>query len=194
MAGVALSKSALKYYYIWVMNILAAFARDGFRKKEVDELDDPSSLLCFLMERLDSEGRFSVCTNDSLHLHHFGKPGFTGKAAFISNMRPVAVIRSEDVFNALPTDEPKSHRLGSLIVRRLVRMVPIYRAYPYLLAVDALGTQTKRSCQGSMTFVASWELLGLYGGFLSNSAEGRGGVCGRRMTQKRRRKLLTILR
>ena len=40
-----------------------------------------------------------------------------------------------------------------------------------------LGTQTKRPWpRGSMTFVANWELLGLYGRFLSDSAEGRGGA------------------
>ena len=112
------------------------------------------------MERLDDEGRSSVCTTDSLRLHHSGKPG---KADFIAKMRPVAVIRSEDAFNALHMGEQKSHWLASLIVRKFASAFgwcPITGHTPTSWWVTRLGTQTRRPySRGDMTFAASWEIL-----------------------------------
>jgi hypothetical protein len=117
-------------YFICATDILAAAKKNGFGWKEGENFDDSNVALRFLMERLDSKGRSSVCTYDSLYLHHSSKPG---KADFITKMRPVEVMRSEDAFNALPTGEQKSYWLASLIVhkiRKRVRMAPVYRAYP----------------------------------------------------------------
>ena len=59
-----------------------------------------------------------------------------GPAQFIARMRPVAVVRSQDVFDKLPANERESHWLASTVSRRRGgkrRKIHVWQAFPYLI-------------------------------------------------------------
>ena len=91
-----------------------------------------------------------------MYLHKSRTPG---PAQFIARMRPVAVVRSQDVFDKLPDDERESNWLASTVSRRRGRKrrkIPVWRAFPYLIVgsgawdVDVEGIRGLRAKYGKL--------------------------------------------
>jgi hypothetical protein len=81
-----------------------------------------------------------VVSTGPLVPHTSGTPG---RPEFFASMRPVAVVRTKDIFVSLPHQQREAHWLASRILRKFhrngrmrVKNVPVYEAFPYMLVAD----------------------------------------------------------
>ena len=88
----------------------------------------------WLLAKLQQDGEIGINAMRSLYLHESGIPG---KPTLLGCMRtPARVVLSSHAWRKLSSKEQETHWLGSLLVRR-GRLVPVWKAFPYLLCGDS---------------------------------------------------------